>query len=80
MNEIDKNYKWFEEHKKELLKDYKNQYVVIKKQQVIFSSNLFDEAVEFASKLELGTFIIQKVEKNETIQVFHSWAIFDEKK
>ncbi len=80
MNEIDKNYKWFEEHKKELLKDYKNQYVVIKKQQVIFSSNLFDEAVEFASKLELGTFIIQKVEKNETIQVFHSRAIFDEKK
>ena len=80
MNGIDKNYKWFEEHKKELLKDYKNQYVVIKKQQVIFSSNLFDEAVEFASKLELGTFIIQKVEKNETIQVFHSMAIFDEKK
>lgn len=30
MNEIDKNYKWFEEYKKELLKEYKNQYVVIK--------------------------------------------------
>lgn len=76
MNEIDKNYKWFEENKKDLLKKYKNKFVVIHNQEVVYSTDIFENAVTFASELKLGTFIIQKVEKNETIQVFHTRAIF----
>lgn len=75
MNNVDKNYQWFEENKKELLKKYKDQYIVICKEQVLFNSDSFEKAVTFASELELGTFIIQKVESEETVQVFHTRAI-----
>ena len=76
MNEVDRNYKWFEDHKKELLKKYSDKYIVIHNQEVVYSTDTFENAVTFASELELGTFIIQKVEKDETIQVFHTRAIF----
>ena len=75
MNNVDKNYQWFEENKKELLKKYKDQYIVICEEQVLFNSDSFEKAVTFASELELGTFIIQKVESEETVQVFHTRAI-----
>lgn len=76
MNKVDMNYKWFEENKKELLKKYKDEYVVIHNQKVVFNSDVFEKAVTYASELELGTFIIQKVEKEDTIQVFHTRTLF----
>ena len=75
MNNVDKNYQWFEKNKKVLLKKYKDQYIVICEEQVLFNSDSFEKAVTFASELELGTFIIQKVESEETVQVFHTRAI-----
>lgn len=72
---IDKNYEWFESNKKELLKTYKNKYVVIMEEKVIFDSENMEDAITFASELELGTFIIQKVEKKEEPQVFHTRVI-----
>ena len=75
MNNVDKNYQWFEKNKKELLIKYKDQYIVICEEQVLFNSDSFEKAVTFASELELGTFIIQKVESEETVQVFHTRAI-----
>lgn len=72
---IDKNYEWFEENKKDLLKKYKNEYVVITEEKVVFNSEKIEDAITFASELELGTFIIQKVERNEEPQVFHTRVI-----
>lgn len=78
MNNVDKNYEWFKNNKKELLKKYKNKYIVISNQEVLFSDNDIEKAITFASELEVGNFIIQKCEKEDesTIQVFHTRAIF----
>lgn len=78
MNEVDKNYVWFKENLKELLKKYKNKYIVISNQEVIFSCTTMEEAVNFASELDMGNFIIQECSKEEekNIQVFHTRAIF----
>ncbi|CDF11579.1 putative uncharacterized protein [Mycoplasma sp. CAG:776] len=78
MNEVDRNYKWFKANLKELLKKYKGQYIVIANQEVIFASKEEQKAITYASELEMGTFIIQKCEKEDqnSIQVFHTRAIF----
>lgn len=78
MNEVDRNYNWYKKNLTRLLKEYKNKYIVIKDEQILFSSDNMEQAVTFASELELGTFIIQKCEKEDetNIQVFHTRAIF----
>lgn len=78
MNQVDINYKWFEENKQELLKKYKNKFLVIKEKKVIRTTSTMEDAIEYSKNLELGTFIIQKVEKKETAQVFHTRVRFNE--
>ena len=56
-----KNYKYFEAHLPEFMKEYENRYLVIKDETVIGNYESFDEAFMSASETEPeGTFIIQQ--------------------
>ena len=61
------NYKYFVENKEDFFKEYKNQYIVINNEEVIFNSSDIDKIVEFTKNLTLGTFIIQKCERDGTV-------------
>ncbi len=77
---LEKEFEFFKKNRKELLKKYKNLYIVIKDEKVVGSYKTQSEALsESAKKFELGTFLIQKVLKNEEdlIQHFHSRVVFN---
>lgn len=69
-----KEFEYYIEHKKELVKQYKDKFVVIKDGEVIGSYTTREEAVEVTSKTEeLGTFLVQLViEGEEQVQRFYS--------
>lgn len=74
MNDVDKNYDYFEKNIDDLLKKYKNKYIVVYNEQVVFSNTSMDEVLEYAkNNLEQGTYIVQKCEKpDDNIQVFYT--------
>ncbi len=72
---LEKEYKYYEEHKKELLEKYKDRFIVIVNQKVISDYSSREEALSKTVEIyELGKFLIQKVtdQEDEIIQRFHS--------
>ena len=75
---IKENYKYFEEHYKEIVEKHLNKYVIIKDKKIVGSYDTLEEAAKRAAeKYELGTFIIQKCDKNieDSTQIFHSRVV-----
>jgi len=73
-NQLLKEFEYYLEHKEQLVKQYKDKFVVIKDGEVIGSYTTREEAVEITSKTnELGTFLVQLViEGEEQVQRFYS--------
>lgn len=74
----DKNYDWFRRNLNELVKDYDNQYVVIKDEGILASYTSFDEAFNETVKTEKpGTFLIQlcSLDETKTAQTFFTHRI-----
>lgn len=72
---LEKEDKYYEEHKKELLEKYKDRFIVIVNQKVISDYSSREEALSKTVEIyELGKFLIQKVtdQEEEIIQRFHS--------
>ena len=62
---VEKNYNYYVENHKTLVKKYVNKFIVIKDEKVVGSFDSFEDAYKNAeNKYELGTFIIQECTKN----------------
>jgi hypothetical protein len=75
----EENYKWFQDNLPSLVKDYKEQYVVIKDKAIIGSYRTFDDAFRITlTKEPPGTFIVQlcTLDESKVMRVFHSRVKF----
>jgi hypothetical protein len=78
-NNLDNEFKYFLDHQEELVKQYREKFLVIKDSQVKGAFNTEGEAYAFGSKnYELGTFLIQQClpGENAYTQTYHSRVIF----
>jgi len=76
---LDKEYKYYLKHQRELLKKYKNKFIVIKNSKVIGSYLSEKEAYEDTiKKHKIGTFLIQQCLslKKSPPKAFYSRVIF----
>lgn len=76
---LEKEFKYFTEHQKDLVDKYEGKYIVLKEEKILGAYNSIAEAVEETSKTEeLGTFLVQKCDPGEEsyTQVFHSRVAF----
>lgn len=76
---LEEEYKYFKDHKKELLESHKNKFVVLKKNELIGVYDNEKAAYEETTKNHsVGSFLIQQcVEDEEKLtQTFHSRAAF----
>jgi hypothetical protein len=72
---LKKEFEYFLEHKKELVREYNGKFVVIKNLKVIGAYDSEIDAIEETSKTEeLGTFLVQKCEPGDAsyTQTFRS--------
>ena len=78
MDNLDKNYKYFKENKKDLIKKFPEEYLVIVDENVVFHSKDRNNAIEFVKTLKACTYILQKCEQKEedNIQMFHTRVSF----
>lgn len=76
-NNSDKNYEYFSKNKNELCKKYLNMFLIIKEEKVFGAYETFEEALNAAKNIEAGTYIIQRCEKDEEIQIFHTRVRFN---
>lgn len=79
MEKLEKEFKYYLEHQKELVKKYNGKFVVIKNREVIGVFDTELEAIEkTAEKHELGTFLVQKCEPGSEsyTQTYHSRVMF----
>lgn len=74
MENLEKEFSFFNENLDRLKKEYLNTFVVIKGQKVIGAYKSFDEAMSKTLKTEeIGTFLVQKVdEKPETYTIYYN--------
>ena len=76
---LEKEFKYYLAHQKELVKKYNGKFLVIIGEEVVGNYESFEEALaESQKKFKLGTFLIQQClsgEDNYT-QTFHTRAIF----
>lgn len=74
---LDKEFKYYLDHKDELIHKYYNKFIVIKNNSVI---GVYDSNSEALSKTaeshELGTFLIQLALPGKESQTFHSRVLF----
>lgn len=76
---LEKEFKFYLDNQKDLLKEYLNKYIIIKEQKVVASFDSKQEAYDYATeKFELGTFLIQHCLQGDLghTQTFHSQVIF----
>jgi len=76
---LEKEFKYFLEHKEELEEKYNGRFIVIKDEKVIGSYSTQSEAYFETKKLhEVGTFLIQKASSSPDsyTQTFHSRVRF----
>lgn len=71
------NYQYYLDNKEELCKKYLNKYIVIKNEEVIGAFDTMEEAVDNVKDIEAGTYIIQRCENNENVQIFHTRVRFN---
>lgn len=76
---LEKETKYFEQHKEELLKKFKGKYIIIVGEEVVgwFDSEK-DAYFEAVQKYGAGNFLIQVCDPDgeEPVQVFHSRVAF----
>ncbi len=78
-NTLEKEFNYYLQHQKELIKQYNGKFIVIKGEEVIGVFNSEIEAVEETSKAhKLGTFLVQKCEPGSEsyTYTFHSRVTF----
>lgn len=78
---LEQEFKYYQDHKEELIGKYNNKFIVIMDQQVIADYPTREEALEETQKShKIGTFLVQHVSANNVDQVqrFHSRAVFNE--
>ena len=76
---LEKEFKYYLEHQKDLVKQYNGKFIVIKDLEVIGAYNSELEAVQkTAEKYKLGTFLVQKCEPGSESyrQMYHSRVTF----
>jgi hypothetical protein len=75
---LEKEYEYFKKIRSALIKDHLNEFVVIKKEEILGFYPSFEQAIEDTSKNhQLGTFIVQKcVPKDLDVHRYHSRVIF----
>ncbi|MFA6992466.1 MAG: hypothetical protein WC269_04285 [Candidatus Gracilibacteria bacterium] len=74
-NTLEKEFQYFLDHQKELVKQYSGKFIVIKNQEIIGVYTSESEAfTETQKKHELGTFLIQECKPGTDVytQTFHS--------
>lgn len=79
MGELEREFNYYLEHQKELIKKYGGKFIVIKGEAVIGEYESELEAVEETSKEhELGTFLVQKCEPGSEsyTYTYHSRVAF----
>lgn len=79
MLKLEKEFNFFEKNKTELVKKYKDKYIVIKNCKILGVYNSLVEAIRETSKHEkLGTFLVQKCSESDKFytQTFHSRVTF----
>lgn len=78
-HDLNREFKFYQSHQKDLVEKYNGKFLVIKDLKVVADFRSFEEALEYSQKeFELGTFLIQEClpgEDNYT-QTFHTRAIF----
>lgn len=76
--EIKNNYDYYMNHRDELIEKYLEKYLIISNEQIVFVAENLEEAIEYAKTLSVGTYIIQKCEKDTETQTFHTRVRFNE--
>lgn len=76
-NNSDKNYEYFLKNKNTLCEKYLNKFLVIKDESVFGAYETFEEALDVVKNMIAGTYIIQKCEKDEEVQIFHTRVRFN---
>jgi len=80
MIKLEKEFNYFINNLKELVKKYEGKYIVIKNDIVLGAYNTIEEAISETNKTEeMGTFLVQKCELNEEnyTQTYHSRVVFE---
>lgn len=76
---LEKEFQYYLDNQKELVKRYKGKFIVIKNSQVLGAFDTELEAIqETQKKHPLGTFLVQRCEagKESYTQTYHSRAVF----
>ena len=77
---LEKEFQYYLNHQKELVKRYKGKFIVIKNAEVLGAFDTELEAIqETQKKHPLGTFLVQKCEagKEGYTQQYHSRVVFE---
>lgn len=77
---LEREFKFYQDHKEDLMKKYNNRYVAIKGDAVLADFSSREEAIEATQKEHaMGTFLIQFVSSEEDpVQRFYSRVDFDD--
>ena len=68
---LEKEFAYYLEHQSELLKDYKNSYIVIVGQKIVGSYSNNEDALYYSrQKYPLGTFLIQHCTEGDSAYTF----------
>ncbi|MCY4644297.1 MAG: DUF5678 domain-containing protein [Bacteriovoracales bacterium] len=78
MADLDKEFQFYRTNKEKFLKNpkYKGKYIVIRDLKVIgvYSTNL-EAAMETKKKYEMGTFLVQLVEKDAEVRTYNTLRV-----
>ncbi|PKL35840.1 MAG: hypothetical protein CVV44_20190 [Spirochaetae bacterium HGW-Spirochaetae-1] len=71
---LDKEYSYFNEHRKEFVEKYKGKFIVIKDNDVLGVYDTIQDALTITTqKYPVGSFLVQEcVPEEKTIQHFHT--------
>ncbi|GBR76962.1 hypothetical protein NO2_1428 [Candidatus Termititenax persephonae] len=70
---LEKEFNYYLTHKKDILKQYRNKYIVVTDDKVVGAYDSPGDALYFASKsYPLGTFLVHHAVDEEKVQKFHS--------
>ena len=73
MAALDREFKFYQKNKQDLLAKYENKFIVIIGHQVVGAFDDHMEAIESTRKKhKLGTFLVQRVTRKDKVHQFHS--------
>lgn len=73
---LEKELKYYEEHKDEFIKNYEGKYVLIKDDRLINSFTKMEEAFEEGTRLfGSASFLIKKISKEERVESLPALAL-----